>query len=282
MMVTLSFIDNDPFLYESRLNRTLLKRCSESFLLSLLSAANDVKDVEALLFKYGLCDYCDFQGLNLEITKFLVESVILLTYKYPRLRSRVCFLGSKRGFFSALDSLIELDKNVISRFGVQYICPEEFIREIATMTKNDISSINYNDRSANIWAQAIGICGLFDAIILDEADFSGIGYYKLKENLISSASVGFHPVGCGIPQYIVYHECGHILDLLCGITDDPEYVEYFSSFGETRIKRELSIYGATNIKEFFAEAFAEYMCSDSPRDIARFSGDFLEKKYKIV
>lgn len=105
----------------------------------------------------------------------------------------------------------------------------------------------------------------------------------------------FHPVGCDTPKSVLDHEFGHSvyydleLDKVFRYSDDEPLgklrnfiVHEFKSHNKEYIKNELSMYAATNLSEFFAEAFAEYQNNPEPRRIAKTVGDYLEQYMKEV
>ena len=75
------------------------------------------------------------------------------------------------------------------------------------------------------------------------------------------------------------HEYGHLISHAYGFygSEDPEFVKWFDSLDKARIKKEISIYAATNWNEFFAEAFLQ---SYSPyqSDLSREAMEYLRKK----
>jgi len=87
----------------------------------------------------------------------------------------------------------------------------------------------------------------------------------------------FHPKGTTASSIIV-HELGHALDDLIGLNDNKELNVYYKEV-KNQIGTNLSRYAQTNIKEFLAEGFAEYIESSNPRPIAVAIGKFYEKVY---
>ena len=117
----------------------------------------------------------------------------------------------------------------------------------------------------------------------------------------NSVTQGFHPFGT-TAESIVTHEIGHAIDgllaregILGGITSSGEYRYASSSLKSTIMKRvmplwdsknsfavEVSVskYATANNREWFAECFAEYITSASPREVASEFGKELEKLLK--
>lgn len=112
-----------------------------------------------------------------------------------------------------------------------------------------------------------------------------------KMSVESSASSGWHSDSNPIHTFI--HEYGHHvaggLDQLNGVGFQERFVEEtVKAYGQKigvdtlhsyrQLSTRLSRYGTTTAAESFAEAFAEYFGSDSPRDYAKFFGERLEEE----
>ena len=116
---------------------------------------------------------------------------------------------------------------------------------------------------------------------------------KVQKFLTSDAKAKYHPVGCDTVKSIFDHELGHKIDELLGIFTDPEYLRIFNEAkakGETFITENLSHYAYdtrkfskpnyTPEKEFFAEAWSEYLNNKTPRPIAAAVGALVRARYK--
>lgn len=267
-------------LMESRATRVFLKRCPETMLFDKIEQTRSATELESIGVEYGLCDYCSLSDLNLETASLFLSAIAKVSYKFPRIRSKLCYIGSKSGYVKALRELCRLNRDTIKRFQIQHICSDKAIIDLASRGLNIVDSTEYGKKDDNVLAQAFSLCGILDAVVLDESDFSGLGYKRLCTQLMENARDGFHPKGCEKPDYVIYHEFGHMLDYLCGLNEDGDFQRYYQSFSKKQIACDVSQYAATNAQEFFAEAFAEYMCSVTPREEALYLGKFLESKYK--
>lgn len=80
----------------------------------------------------------------------------------------------------------------------------------------------------------------------------------------------------------VFHEFGHILDDVLGISQSEEFFLFCSTNEITpeKIEENLSIYGATSPQEFIAEVFAEYHCSKEVNSFTLMVMNYLTEKYK--
>ncbi len=267
---------------DTRTKRRFVALGPEESLLNRIDKTTTPQEVSQLLVKVGICDCCNFLGANFKTSVMLAKVVVKISCRFPRIRSRFCFVGTKAGYILAMQDICNLNRAVIRQFKVDGICPDKQLISIAGDTLIMIDNTKYNGLTSNVLAQAFSIYGLFDALIIDESDFNGLGYMQLCTNLFQNELTRHTPKGCGNPEAVIYHECGHLLDFLCRASDDPWLTTYFTSFTPEQLARELSSYAATDVEEFLAEGFAEYMCNPSPRPVARELYDFLTKKYRCL
>ena len=267
-------------LFNARMNRQFFKRTREENVLALIDEAPNYKALEEVAEKYGFADYCDFSDINLYGIKRLLKVVVGILYRYPRLRSRFCFLGSHNGYKKAIDLLLEGDTHVLQRFNLSHIATPEIVRVLGGMADDMIEGLVRSPES--YVATAITAFGFFDAMLFDSNDYEGYAYIKMAQDLRYSEEVGFHPKGCGETASVVYHEIGHMLDSLCAMNESAEFKSYFRRFDASAVRRELSEYATTSSKEFIAEAFSEYMCNPTPRPIARTIGEMIDRQYAAL
>ncbi len=112
---------------------------------------------------------------------------------------------------------------------------------------------------------------------------------KLDDIVERNVRSEFFSKGSGKASHVFHHEYGHELDNLLSLRDDQEFISIFEKehkLGKAFLKERLSEYAATaggyrpHLKhEMIAEAWAEYIGSDSPRDTAKSIGDLMLKKY---
>lgn len=75
------------------------------------------------------------------------------------------------------------------------------------------------------------------------------------------------------------HELGHALDLRLGFSKSPEFLRFKEKIKGQDIGYLVSRYAKTNDRELVAEAFAEYMLSDTPRSAETEIGRMLDEAY---
>lgn len=269
-------------LLETRLNRAFECRCTQQQLLGKVDGASDIKELEGIAEEYDLCDYCDLTAFNRATADMFIKTLIKILYGFPKVRSRLCFVGSKSGYLKMLQRVCLYDSEVIDKLKIKYICDKSSLVEVATCGITMLDNTKYDGREKNVLATQFELCGLLDSVILDEDDFRGLGYRRLCEEIRANAKSGYHPRGCVDPNYVIYHEFGHMLDGLCELTQSAEFQKYYNGLTKAQIEEGVSRYATVNAMEFFAEAFGEYMCSDSPREMATYLVGLLNKQYKKI
>ena len=80
-------------------------------------------------------------------------------------------------------------------------------------------------------------------------------------------------------EMTMMHELGHALDLRLGFSKSPEFLRFKEKIKGQDIGYLVSRYAKINDRELVAEAFAEYMLSDTPRSAATEIGRMLDEAY---
>ena len=276
--VVLELNEEQAALLESRAARSFYVRSPKEKLLYEIDNAGSYIELEEIARKYYLCDACGFSDINFYGAKRILKVIVEILYKYPKLRSKVCFIGTHHGMEKLLLRLEEGDKDVLDDFNLQYICTNENAKSLGKLIHKMLSALII--KHEGYVATAMSALGLFDAILLDKNDYDGYAYLQFVSELRRNEAIGFHPKGCNTPESVVYHELGHLLNDMCGLADDPDFKEYYGSLDRGEIKMGLSEYALESPAEFIAEAFAEYMCNPNPRAIAKKVGELLDAAYR--
>ena len=143
---------------------------------------------------------------------------------------------------------------------------------------------------SNAYARAS--MGFSPSVEINKDKFTG-DIKNTQELIKNDVKEGFHPVGTGSIAGVVLHEYGHVLDGLITKRVKEFRGTQFSSFvmqkliegnygkNELEIAQQVSTYAWRNRSsgnvEFLAEAFSEYMCSESPRPVAVAVGKLVEE-----
>lgn len=121
---------------------------------------------------------------------------------------------------------------------------------------------------------------------------------KFKESLARDVEIGWHPKGCDTIKSVVIHELGHSLDGYLAVKQNAmgatgkngkfvsnklrPKVAKASGVKVGDMGKEVSRYATKDVQEWFAESFAEFMCSPSPRKVAVELGKQLDEIMKGV
>lgn len=275
--VVLQLNENQLSLIQSRFERSFYVRCRKEKILAEIDDAGNYRELEDIAKKYYFCDTCDFSEINLYGIKRVLKVIAETLYKYPKLRSKLCYVGTHSGFERLLIKLKNGDKEVLNAFNLQYICSVENAKSLGSLSYNFLHELMGQQDS--YVATAMCIFGLFDAVLLDQNDYEGYAYIRCVSDIRYSEKTGFHPKGCNSPESIVYHELGHLLDDMCEFAESEEFGDYYKKLTPDEIKSGLSEYATTSKEELIAEAFAEFMCSPTPREISQAVMQLLNKSY---
>ena len=181
----------------------------------------------------------DFKDVDINILKSVINSYNILFAKYPFLK------GNIKGFkFSDSDGA----RNSYAWTG--------FIKN---------SSVNINRKYAKNYA---------DFIELLKSDIKSKWHPAIDNNKFIES--------------VIIHEYGHVLEAtyqyykststVPSISIRKKVMENFGGVNFRSVKDNLSEYANTNSKEWFAEAFCEYVTSDNPRPVAKEFGEYFDKK----
>lgn len=264
-----------------RKNRRFVMRCAEERAHELVENAYSVDQLTTVVRKYGLCDVCNFTGLDMSASRVIVNCIITAMYKYPFLRGSMCYIGSKKGYMILLKNFSGYDEYTLKSLGVQHICDSNTARSVGEAMIGMVFEAD-RDADANVVAQAVSGVGMLDGILLDEDNFSTSRFLQIKKNLKQSVKSKFSPEGCDSVTSVIYHELGHMLDYLCDVSADKEIIEQYEKSTKHDISKALSVYAASSIREYIAEGFAEYMSNSSPRETARFIANAITRCYQTL
>ena len=276
--VELELTEKQMELMFSRFDRAFFVRCKKDVILQAIDRAKNTAELEMLAKKHYLCDACAFDDINIYGVKRVLKVVVEALYRYPKLRSKLCFIGTHQRLEQLFSQMEHGDQEVLKSFNLQYICTEQNAVKLGHIIRNILASLIVNHEG--YVATAMCAFGLFDALMLDKNDYDGYAYLSCLSDLRHSEATGFHPKGCHTTDYVVYHELGHLLDDMCNFYQSPAFASFYGSLTAGEIVSGLSQYALESPKEFIAEAFAECMCNLEPREIAVRTLELLDKAYK--
>ena len=206
-----------------RKNRRFVMRCTEERAHELVENAYSADQLTKFVHKYGLCDVCNFTGLDMSASRVIVNCVITVMYKYPCLRGSMCYIGSKKGYMVLLKNFSAYDEYTLKSLGVQHICDSNTAKSVGEAMISMLSEAD-KDSEANVLAQAVSGVGLLDGILLDENDFSTSRFLQIKKNLRQSVKSKFSPEGCDSVTSVIYHELGSCLIICVMLVQIKKYL----------------------------------------------------------
>ena len=278
--INLYLSDKQYYLLDFRLKREFMILTREEKIINQINAAKSTDELETLMEKRSICDVSNFSDINLDGLKMALKVIVRSLYRFPKLRSRLCYIGTHKAYANDIRLLMSGDVSIMKDFGLHYLCDGDITRDLGGLVYR-MAEDTLRD-SASYVATAINACGFFDAILLDHNDYNSDVYKTLMKEVKYNSISGFHPQGCTGPDSIIYHEIGHLIDDLCGITSSIEFAMLYRRLSHNDILTGLSEYAATSPQEFVAEAFAEYMCSPTPRRISVDIYSLIQSKYKAL
>lgn len=222
----------------------------------------------------------DSKGLSIEALNLSNRQLTALKERYPQVFGQIQFAGSCQ---TAYKHLYEKQVEEYVAKQVAQGLDAKIARPIAErlIKRRAVSGRTYAFSVPRSWAK-YGLQG----IALNEKYFKTAATYEaLRDSVRHSAETGFHPKGCDAPESVVTHEFGHQVYEYLAARDRLDWAHelYLDALRSGLGRKDkagdlLSIYAGKNHREFFAEAFAEYIHNSNPRPIAAAFGKRLEEE----
>ena len=237
----------------------------------------------------GVTPYYD--GLSLNACNTINGSMQALFREFPETKKNLNVIGSAQEINRALKK--EVKKTVFDycqKEGRQYDESVKVAKAIASKSAGKVM------RS---WAAFYRCNENCSSVLYDvEEKFKGV-YINEKSADTDSAllnkrcavSKKYHPVGCDTFKSTIDHEFGHVIDKSYGITKDMTgciskgrgvvYIKgsdhgFEGAFNGEEVENGLSEYAKEDVREFVAEAWAEFKNNPNPRPIAKAVGMKIE------
>lgn len=250
-------------------------------------AFEDQKTISSLnkwLVNKGYTPYADFSGIAVEAANQYARSLTDNIRRFPELGKKVKFMGSCQAQNKRYtDIMVE--------------------RKVADWRqRRDDGTLHFGDpdteaKARRLWSRIYRqkkVAYNTWAWSWTQEDVYGLGINKIRFNkkdwpemrdraFKHNVETKYHPEGTASLKASGDHEIGHQLDELLGLNRDQEIVDLWSDFSQQapRFKREtLSAYATTNIKEFIAEAWSEYLNNPTPRQLSAKVGAIIERRYR--
>ena len=271
-----------PFHGRCRCTLVMVNEISES--ISTLENDNDkinsdifsvktIEEANELAVKSGIAKQADFSELDIDAAREVIAEIARTRELFPELEV-FDFIGSwqeqekfavsvtaRQNFYNNPDGIRKFypglsDEEIISKMMKNLMPRFDALTGAVAKNEKGIKSIGLNTKL-----------------------FSSQNIKNALENWTRNVDIKFHPVGCDTVKSIVSHEMGHHIDYLLGASEDKEIQALYKALHSTKYPAKmwdnLSVYANKNIKEFIAEAWAEYRNNPTPRDTAKKVGERL-------
>ena len=212
----------------------------------------------------GLVNKADFHDFDPDVAKEVVDSLIDAKRDFPELE--VNYIGS-------IDSQVNGLRDTIEQSQFEYYKQNGIDEGLASqMAKAD--AMNYTQdltpsRDTFAWSLRTNnsSLGQFDGVAVNNVtNDCADNYSHFKDAMTKDVLRKGSPVGCGSPKACLDHELGHEIDNLLGASNDTTLNNMYSDMMKNNNAKDvLSAYSAKNVKEFIAEAYAEYRNNPKPR-----------------
>jgi hypothetical protein len=231
-------------------------------------------------------DYVNYSSYAPELADSVNSTLQSLYDEYPELVGRIKLVSTsqdrnRRFTARKVEEIYQQDKagaRIYSRY-----TEEEAKKRIAKVIKPKPTPSEVMAQSTDAtWKSESGIA--FNEVYAKD-------YAKLRNATEHCERVGFHPQGTGDPVSVLTHEFAHQIDYFLmdkGVREEISNIhsEWLGTWAikprpeAVKIAKDtLSEYAMKNTKEFFAEAFAEYMHNPNPRTFAKRVGEAVEKAF---
>lgn len=243
--------------------------------------AKTVKEAEEWARANNLADVIDYKNLDIEAINVLNERLFETSKNYPKVRGIFEFVGSFDGYKKHLfDNNIEwLLKHNIELNKGKNVTVAQIERSVKTYLRKEIRKLH----KPGVMAFATDIDTRAGAL----RKAAGLVINNLNSNAqgikarvaLGKASGGFSKTAGGREiRHVIDHELGHNIDHAYNIRESEEFNKVYASLSAEDIQKGVGKYALENKAEFLAEAYTEYINSDSPRKLARTVGKIVEEK----
>lgn len=243
--------------------------------------ARTIKEANAWAKKNLPIDTVDYKGYDIRLANETNQQLGKLLSRYPEVSNTVRFVGTTQERNSRY--VKQKIEQVYQKYRTEHPnVAETRLREIISRKVARPAAV-----PSTVYAKAAnGSWGLMAGITFNAA--WARHYEKIAESTAKDVAAAWHPIGTESPMSILTHEFGHSLDYFLdeiGLRDQyvTPIVDEVLRKPKVNVGENLSHYAVSNIKreinsrEIVAEAFAEYMHSDSPRDISQRIGEAIEQ-----
>ena len=224
------------------------------------------KDAEKRALSLGITKNVDFSGLDVKAANELIDGI------------SVGNCQSHNNFDYAVHVTRKFQNNAdYWRQKYKGKSDEQIIEIMKNLNLPDIKKekVSKNTYAFAIWRENS------KGISLNKSLFSPKKISETIDSIIKDEKGKWNPIGCNTIKSIVDHEMGHQIDDLIKARQDTKIIEMFNKYqAKGNMKNVLSDYANTDVKEFIAEAWAEYQNNSKPREVARAVSERMIEIYK--
>ncbi|MBC3516025.1 minor capsid protein [Neobittarella massiliensis] len=250
-------------------NRDIIKQEEQ------IRQASSIKDANTYAEKILKVPHAGYKGVDIEIANAWNGGLADNLKKFPELLDNFDFVGTCQ----------ERNRYIKKKY-IETIMPELRARNPGVTEKRllDFAKQQANKRvprvSKNVIAQSYRY-KIGRGITVNAAVGSA---EELVQELRYCVKMKFHPEGCETIRSVLDHEIAHQIDDLIMISGRPEVIDLFQSLKGPKMTEALSEYAWKNsnkdpVREFVAEAWAEYCNNPTPRPVAKRIGEIIEEVY---
>ncbi len=234
--------------------------------------AQSIPQLETLCEKLNIAEEIYLGQADLWLAKSALGTVYKTLRDYPHLRKFLQYFGTLEGFKTHKNQLINSAAAGFTAVMLMKDAAEQVISGCENM---------FNNSNGYAAAYCLGAADTMSAgIILND---NAIDKKNVLLNLAYGESTGHSPIGCRSIKSVIDHEIGHLFDFLLGISRSRAFDKFIGGYSVPEIGKNLSQYsvmnGHKNMQEIVAEAYAEYCNNPAPREIAKFVGELIDRKY---
>lgn len=230
-------------------------------------------------------DHVDYKGFHVDVANDVNSSLLTLREQFPEVKGTKWVTTSQARNKALYDRQLTQTKSLYKDAGYN---EDDALKFAKRKVKRRTVSSQYASSSNSSWGPQEGIC-FNRKWAKDPLEFT--------KSLEKNVKVGWGVEGGGTPGSVVSHEFGHQLDNFLGSKGqrgwiDGMYNEFMQDAANASVRTgakiaatngaTLSQYAATNSKEFFAEAFTEYLHSETPRPTAVKVFKRLEEALEVI
>lgn len=264
-------------------------------LIPKFAPSKNIKEAEEYAKTVLGVKYADFKGVNIDVANDMNKGLFKTKMLMPELKTNG--IGSAQECNKAIKNDViegfrktQNYKEIKEKFGIQSAeyAAERTAKRYYSRVESGVMAWSTNVENA-----------VFNDLTVDLSKYRGVyvnaNQAKSKQAIDSivqrSSASGWFTKDAKDFTYIMNHELGHEIDKLLNFRKDPDFIKIYKrehEEGIAKLSERLSKYGATagnrmsaRPAEMIAEAWAEFVTSETPRELAKEIGELMLEKYYL-